>query len=75
MPHLRIALLGVAALGFVLPLAIPRAFAQHFHPPQHADLHDTFYSNWMRPDQPTVSCCNKMELGGSVFCFIAGAGG
>jgi hypothetical protein len=36
MPHLRIALLGVAALGFVLPLAIPVAVGQHFHPPQHA---------------------------------------
>lgn len=121
MTHVRIALLGVTALGFLLPLAIPQAVAQHFHPPQHAELHEQFYSNWYRPDQPAVSCCNKMdcapaearfvngqwiarkfgetvwhrippqkvelnrdspdgrshlcELGGSVFCFIAGAGG
>jgi hypothetical protein len=61
MPHLRIALLGVAALGFVLPLAIPVAVGQHFHPPQHADLHEQFYSNWYRPDQPAVSCCNLMD--------------
>lgn len=30
----------------------------HQHPPAHAQLHERFYSTWMRPDQPDLSCCN-----------------
>lgn len=37
MDHLRIALLGAAALGFVLPLAAPRAIAQHIDRYGHID--------------------------------------
>jgi hypothetical protein len=62
MPHLRIAMLGVAALGFVLPLAIARLSAQpHHHPPEHAAIHDLFYKSWMRPDAPNVSCCSDRD--------------
>jgi hypothetical protein len=62
MPHVRIALLGVAALGFLLPLAAPRLLAQeHHHPPEHAQIHDSFYKSWMRPDMPTISCCDKKD--------------
>jgi hypothetical protein len=62
MPHVRIALLGVTALGFLLPLAVPRLAAQeHHHQPQHAAIHDTFYKTWMRPDMPTVSCCSDRD--------------
>jgi hypothetical protein len=62
MPHVRIALMGVTALGFLLPLAAPRLLAQeHHHPPRDSAVHETFYKDWMRPDMPTVSCCNKMD--------------
>jgi hypothetical protein len=50
----------IVVLGF-LPLISP-AFAQaHHHPPEHAQLHENFYRDWMRPDQPTVSCCNLKD--------------
>src|SRR5688572_23330780 len=62
MPHLRIALLGAAMAVPLLPLAAARLAAQeHRHPPQHAEIHDKFYSNWMRPDMPTVSCCDQRD--------------
>jgi hypothetical protein len=51
---------GIVVLGFLF--LISPAFAQaHHHPPEHAELHESFYQNWMRPDQPTVSCCNKLD--------------
>lgn len=33
----------------------------HFHPPGHAELHAEFYSNWMRPDDPKTSCCDRRD--------------
>jgi hypothetical protein len=48
--------------GFVLAFAVPVAFAaDHHHPPQHAEIHAKFYSEWMRPDQPNVSCCSDKD--------------
>jgi hypothetical protein len=35
--------------------------AHHNHPPQDAALHEMFYSSWMMPDHPNVSCCNKQD--------------
>lgn len=35
--------------------------AEHNHPSADADLHDKFYSTWMRPDSPHISCCNKAD--------------
>ena len=50
-----------SAITLFVLLAVP-AFAQgHNHPRQDAQLHDQFYSTWMRPDQPNVSCCNKQD--------------
>lgn len=54
MAHIRIALMGALVLT-------PALAQDHHHPPQDAVLHDIFYSTWMRPDQPTVSCCNKVD--------------
>lgn len=34
---------------------------EHHHPPQDAEIHEKFYSNWMRPDLPNYSCCNKKD--------------
>jgi hypothetical protein len=62
MDHLRIALLGVTAAVAALPFAIARLSAQeHHHPPQHAQIHEQFYSNWKRPDQPHISCCSLVD--------------
>ena len=37
------------------------ALAQHNHPSEHAEIHDKFYSTWMRPDMPNSSCCDKKD--------------
>lgn len=33
----------------------------HRHPPQDVELHDRFYSNWMRPNELWTSCCDKKD--------------
>lgn len=33
----------------------------HAHPPQDIELHEKFYSTWMMPDNPSMSCCNKSD--------------
>lgn len=38
-----------------------RAFAQHRHPPQDVQIHEKFYSTWMRPDNPRLSCCSQHD--------------
>jgi hypothetical protein len=35
--------------------------AGHHHPPKDSELHDRFYSTWMRPDNRAISCCNKID--------------
>lgn len=62
MDHLRIALLGAAMALPLLPLAVPRLMAQeHHHPPQDAGIHNLFYRDWMRPDNPQISCCSDRD--------------
>jgi hypothetical protein len=37
---------------------------EHSHPREDAELHDKFYSTWMRPNggrERTSSCCNKSD--------------
>ncbi len=34
---------------------------QHQHPPEHVELHEKFYSNWMMPDYPSISCCSNRD--------------
>ena len=48
---------------FALTLLAGSAFAHpgHHHPPQHAAMHETFYKDWMRPDNRTLSCCNLKD--------------
>lgn len=52
----------LAVIALACAIGSP-AFAQHahHHPPQHAALHETFYSNWMRPDDRRFSCCNLKD--------------
>jgi hypothetical protein len=45
----------------LLALMVPAVAQEHRHPPQHADIHDHFYSTWERPDMPGVSCCDKKD--------------
>jgi hypothetical protein len=58
----------------VLLLAFYRAaFAQHHnHPPQDIALHERFYSTWMRPDNPSTSCCNKQDCYPAEFKLVGG---
>lgn len=34
---------------------------EHYHPPQDVQMHEKFYSNWMRPDDQELSCCNMQD--------------
>ena len=45
----------------VLADGIPNPPPPHFHAPQDADIHERFYSDWMRPDNPKESCCNRRD--------------
>jgi hypothetical protein len=47
----------VACLGFTFPAKA----LEHHHPPQDVEVHEKFYSTWYMPDNPTKSCCNKMD--------------
>ena len=52
----------ITALAAVL--LATQAFAQHaghHHPPEHAAIHDHFYSTWTRPDDRRISCCNLKD--------------
>lgn len=51
---------GFIVADVLLLGARPKA-EEHRHPPADADLHDKFYSTWMMPDHPKISCCNKAD--------------
>jgi hypothetical protein len=57
--------LGGVCLFVVMVLFTLAAAAQH--PPEHQELHEQFYSTWLRPDfgrvdgQRTKSCCNQED--------------
>ena len=49
------------------------AFAQHHnHPPQDITLHERFYSTWMRPDDPSKTCCNNQDCYPAEFKLVGG---
>jgi hypothetical protein len=60
----NIFVLVVIAL-FLSTALIVKALAQH--PPEHQELHEKFYSTWLRPDwgrvdgRRTESCCNEQD--------------
>lgn len=64
---LRILCVGAALLSAAVCQA-----ADHNHPPEHADIHDKFYSTWDRPDQPGVSCCNKLDCAPAEARMVGG---
>jgi hypothetical protein len=54
-----VVLLGMAVwLGLVIGATAEEEI--HHHDGMSADV-DRFYSTWMRPDEPTVSCCNRVD--------------
>jgi hypothetical protein len=54
---MKIPALGII-LGILAALFIGNVKAQeHHHPPQDQATHEKFYSTWMMPDAPHVSCC------------------
>jgi hypothetical protein len=52
--------------------AVSTAVAQHNHPPQDEPLHEKFYSRWYMPDNPSVSCCNKVDCYPTEIKYVAG---
>lgn len=60
----RLTLISAAGVGAALLLAASSPLwgqSHHHHPPQDAEVHEKFYSTWMRPDNPNVSCCDKKD--------------
>lgn len=54
-------------------LFVASAMAQeHHHPAADADIHHKFYSNWMRPHQPTISCCNLQDCAPAEAKVVSG---
>lgn len=62
---LRKTIITGAALGMLAALGLGSVrAAEHNHPPQHAAIHDEFYSKWNKPNggaERTQSCCNKQD--------------
>ena len=46
---------------FLLPAMAQEQSVPHNHPPEDAAIHELFYSGWMRPDAPHISCCSKQD--------------
>jgi hypothetical protein len=52
--------IALAVYGFMSTRAVGQD-SHHHHPPQDAQLHEKFYSTWMRPDNPQISCCHRED--------------
>lgn len=50
----------LAALAMLACATTATAQERH-HPAQDAPIHEKFYSTWMMPDRPDMSCCNKQD--------------
>ena len=59
---------AVALVLFALwaSIAYPQT-GMHNHPQHDEEIHLKFYSNWMRPDAPNVSCCDRKDCYPAVF--------
>lgn len=45
---------------------------QRHHPSQDQPLHETFYSKWHMPDNPSASCCNEADCYPTEIKFVDG---
>ena len=66
-------LLFSAWLVLLMPAFAPPCLAQHYHPPQDAEIHEKFYATWFMPDQPHKSCCNKQDCYPTEVRIVAGS--
>src|SRR5689334_17038881 len=48
------------AIAIVIPAHLSFA-EEHRHPQQDQEIHEKFYSTWMRPDMPHASCCDNRD--------------
>jgi len=46
--------------------------SQRHHPSQDQPLHETFYSKWHMPDNPSASCCNEADCYPTEIKFVDG---
>jgi hypothetical protein len=54
--------LAIAIMMIAAFLQLSQARAQdHRHPAADAAIHEKFYSTWMMPDRPEISCCNRQD--------------
>lgn len=61
---------ALASAAFV---TAAKAQEHRHHPAADMPIHEQFYSNWYMPDQPTKSCCNKMDCYPTVIEYRNGA--
>ena len=58
----KVAIVATASTAISLAQVFSEAWAQqHHHPAPDDAIHEKFYSTWFMPDNPTKSCCNKMD--------------
>lgn len=58
MRSLRI--LSIGTLLFI-PMTVQAADMYHDHPAADALVHEEFYKDWKRPDNPDASCCSNKD--------------
>lgn len=58
-PHIPIIVILVGMLAFGKAMA--QDVGHRHHPVADMPLHEKFYQNWMMPDNPNKSCCNKAD--------------
>jgi hypothetical protein len=61
--RLRVAIAFAACVAFAFGIvqASGARADEHGHAPEDVEIHERFYSTWMRPDQPDQSCCNRRD--------------
>ena len=64
-----IAMLVIAYSIVMLAAAshVARGQGHSGHPPQDQAIHEKFYSNWMRPEDRSLSCCNQHDCYPTLF--------